>query len=217
MKFLRNDSLLGRIFATAGEIIVLNLIFLVCCLPVFTIGAACTGLCYAFLGKRRGISDSVVRAFFHAFKVNFRQATPAWLALLGLGVILYVDVAAFCPGGLMPNTPMFVFSLALGMVALLCAVYLFAVIAAFSNTLKNLVVQSFFLAAKNLPWSLLMAALLVVPLYLTFLVNLQWMLVGISCWVFFGFGLLGYVDSAIYLRIFKPYLSAVSSEGVPRG
>jgi uncharacterized membrane protein YesL len=92
-----------------------------------------------------------------------------------------------------------------GVLLFFMALYVFPVIGAFENSLKNLWIQSFFLAAKNIPFTLLMCFVVIAPLYLTFSSGIYFMFF-VSLWIFFGFGLVGYILSFIYLRIFTPYL-----------
>lgn len=53
----------------------LNILWLVCCLPIFTIGASTTALFYVTLKVVKNEENSLTKAFFHSFKENFRQST----------------------------------------------------------------------------------------------------------------------------------------------
>ena len=69
----------------------LNILWFICCLPVFTVGASTTALFYVTLKIARNEEGAVTRAFFHSFKENFRQATVIWLILLAVGILLGID------------------------------------------------------------------------------------------------------------------------------
>lgn len=69
----------------------LNILWLVCCLPVFTIGASTTALFYVSLKVAKNEEGSLTKAFFHSFKENFKQSTIIWLILLAVGIILGFD------------------------------------------------------------------------------------------------------------------------------
>lgn len=70
----------------------LNILWLVCCLPVVTIGASTTALFYVTLKVARNEEGtSLTKAFFHSFKANFRQSTVIWLILLAAGIVLGFD------------------------------------------------------------------------------------------------------------------------------
>lgn len=69
----------------------LNILWLVCCLPIFTIGASTTALFYVTLKVAKNEEGSLTKAFFHSFKENFKQSTIIWLILLAVGIILGFD------------------------------------------------------------------------------------------------------------------------------
>ena len=69
-----------------------NLLWLVCSLPIFTMGAATTALYYTCLKVIRNEEGHVAAAFFRSFRENFRQATVLWLIMLGAGLLLGFDV-----------------------------------------------------------------------------------------------------------------------------
>lgn len=69
----------------------LNLLWFICSLPIFTIGAATSALYYTCLKIIRNTEGNVTRTFFKAFKENFRQATVIWLIMLAVGLFLAFD------------------------------------------------------------------------------------------------------------------------------
>ena len=73
----------------------LNVLWLICCLPVVTAGASTTALFYVTLKVAKNEEGNLTRAFFHSFKENFRQATKIWLILLALGTALAFDGYVF--------------------------------------------------------------------------------------------------------------------------
>lgn len=75
------DSKLMQILDTLGNTIMLTSLFVLCCLPVITIGASFTALFAACRAQTRGMP--CFRAFFKAFGTNFLRATLLWL-LLGI-------------------------------------------------------------------------------------------------------------------------------------
>ena len=57
------------------DLLILNLVTLLLCLPVITAGAALTAMHYVLLKMVRGEEGYIVKSFFRAFKREFRQAT----------------------------------------------------------------------------------------------------------------------------------------------
>ena len=69
----------------------LNLLWLICCLPIVTVGASTTALFYVTLKIAKNEEGNLTKSFFRSFKENFRQATIIWLILLTVGIVLGFD------------------------------------------------------------------------------------------------------------------------------
>ena len=85
--FLKTDNPVFSFMGELGDVVLLNLTWLLCCVPVATIGASTTALFYV---ARKICLDEDYRVwhdFFHSFRANWKQATGLWLVLLaGLAV-----------------------------------------------------------------------------------------------------------------------------------
>ena len=66
----------------AGELLLLSFIFTLCCLPVVTIGPACTALYSTVVKNIRHGRGYPLREFFTAFKKRFKQSFIAGLVML---------------------------------------------------------------------------------------------------------------------------------------
>ena len=91
MKFLNYDSKFSRIMIKLCYACFLNLLWMICSLPIITIGASTTALYYACLKIVRDEDFDAGRMFFHSFKHNFKQATVIWLIMLAAGIFLGGD------------------------------------------------------------------------------------------------------------------------------
>ena len=78
------DGALARLLNTLGNLIVLNILTIICCVPVFTAGAAMTALYTMVMRMARKEDGKIISEYFKAFKVNFKQATILWLIFGGL-------------------------------------------------------------------------------------------------------------------------------------
>lgn len=74
------------------DLILLNVLWILCCLPVITAGAATTAAYYVSITSIRCGDGYVIKRFFESFKKNFRQITPVWLAILFFGLIMTADM-----------------------------------------------------------------------------------------------------------------------------
>lgn len=77
--------------STIADLMIINMLTLVCSLPIITIGPALTSMYYVLLRIRKDESNSVVKDFFHAFKMNFMQATVLWVIYLLAVIVLTID------------------------------------------------------------------------------------------------------------------------------
>ena len=78
-----------------ADLLILNILTLICCIPVFTIGASLTAMNYVALKMVRNEETYIVKSFFKSFRQNFRQATLIWLIYLLVFVILIGDFFIF--------------------------------------------------------------------------------------------------------------------------
>lgn len=81
---------IGRIISMAGNAIMMNLLFLVCCIPVVTIGQAFCALVSAIRYNIRG--DKWFTGFKVGFKTRFWRGTLAWCAMLAVDVFFLGEV-----------------------------------------------------------------------------------------------------------------------------
>ena len=91
MKKLNIDNGFFRFMALIGDWVAVSVLWLICCLPVVTAGASTLAL-FAVANKMAAGQDYFVRKdFCKAFKRDLRQATAAWLPMLGILVLLVLD------------------------------------------------------------------------------------------------------------------------------
>ena len=74
-----------------ADLVFLNIVTVICCIPIFTIGASLTAMHTIVLKIYRDEESYVIRGFFKAFKENFKQATIIWLIYLLLIIVLVLD------------------------------------------------------------------------------------------------------------------------------
>lgn len=91
MKLFSYDSAFSQAALRISGSVCLNLLWLICSLPIVTAGASTAALYSVTLKLARGEDCHLSRRFFRAFRENFRQATVLWLVLLGIGGFLALD------------------------------------------------------------------------------------------------------------------------------
>ncbi len=158
-------------FSKVVDTLILAILWLICCIPVITAGAASSALYYAYHKAIRQDGGHACKRFFKAFSSNFKQATLIWLILL---VFLVLSAfTCYLLAFLRQSVPMAGFLMAMGMViigfAVVWCLYVFPYQARFENTMANVLKNSAVLAVANAPRSLLLlvifAAAVIIALY----------------------------------------------------
>ncbi len=213
MKSLFNfDNPFIQLLCRLGDMMIVNVLFWVCCLPVVTAGASLCGLVKVVQAITLGDEPEVIRTFFKAFRTDFRQSTAAWLALVFIAACLAGDLmlARLClAGGALTAARVLVAVLALAVLAAAC--YLFPLLARYENTLREHCRNALLLAIGKLPRTVALTALNAAPFVLawaapvTFLKSLAvWLIVGFAGLSYLGCMLLRPVLAQLEGRSAKP-------------
>jgi len=85
---MKKMSFISDLLGSLGQIVVASILWAFCCLPMFTIGPACTALYYSVVKVIRRERGNILEAYFHAFKLNFWQSLGWNLLLLSYYAVL---------------------------------------------------------------------------------------------------------------------------------
>ena len=194
----------------------LNLLFIVCCIPVITIGAATTALYYVTLKMAKDEEGYITRSYFKSFKENFKQATVIWIGFLVVGMIMITDLRIVNGG----NTAEILSSPALGnvimvavflmgIVILMVGTYIFPILAQFDNTIKNTAKNAFLISIRHLPYTIAMLFITAIP------VVLIWFFPALFILVLVMFSATAYFNSKLFNKIFVLYMPKEDSSSDP--
>ena len=176
---MKKESKLGAVLTAVIDIVTAGLLWLLCSLPVVTLGAASSALYYAVVKCIRHERGGLTKSFFKAFRRDFKTATLLWLIFLAAGLLFAADVRAFSRmnGGTMETV---------GKILLLALLaffpWVFAFVSRFSNTVGGTLKYCAYLALRNVGRTLLMAAeLLGFGLVVWLMPPLIFLLPGLVC------------------------------------
>ena len=157
MKIFSYDSKFSQLLLKLCYACYLNLLWLVCSLPIVTVGASTTALYYSCLKIVRDEDSHVGACFFRSFRENFRQATALWLILLGLGLFLAGDgyiVYHLRQSAEGPMAVVWTLILAMviagGIVYVIVLEYVFPLVASVSNTNAAMLKNAFLIGTHYL-------------------------------------------------------------------
>lgn len=198
------DSKFMQAMDRVCDLLLLNVLFLVTCLPLFTIGASAAAMyavCFRFDSEKE---ERIFKSYFRAFRDNFRQGTVLWLVILLFGGTSCLNVLIFRG---MTNVLYYLFfpCAVLLALAVLMGSYLFPLVSQFRCDNRSALKNALFLSIGYLPRSLAVSAVNVLPLglfllypYLFFQTGLVWIL------IYFSAG--AYINSLILKKVFTPYM-----------
>ncbi|MDD7402666.1 MAG: YesL family protein [Butyribacter sp.] len=138
-RFFAPDSKPMLFLSKVFDILIVSILFLLCSIPVITIGPALCALYYTtrkIVTRREGY---VVRTFFHSFRINFLQAFPIWLVLLVVALLMGVNIwysATHFQGAF--RIAMLAFYFAVLIIDVILIGYIFPILSRFSCTGKML-------------------------------------------------------------------------------
>ena len=195
------DSLLIKALTLLFDLMYLNLLFLICSIPIFTIGAAATAL-YAVLFQRiRGKEIKVGKTYFAEFKSNFRQATAFWVPFFLIVAFLSADV--YISHNILPEAYRFLqypVSIVL-FIILWTTVLVFPQMALFKSPTRQIIKNSALLSIVNFP-IIMMVFVIHIFLFLIADLSAKSEVIVISVLLFFGIAALAWFFCLFYRRIF---------------
>lgn len=207
--FFNLDSPFMIFLSNLTDVVILNVLCLICCIPIVTIGPSITAMHYVTLKMAREEEGYVVKSFFKAFKDNFKQSLIAWLGFIVITIVFLVDYRILKITG-MNNSKIFLMVIgAIYLFVCLTTMYIFPLMARFENTLVQTVKNALLMSILHIFKTIVMAIIYVLPIIL---VPLHYNLIL----VFLIIGLSGpaYINSFIWKSIFKKYEPEVVLEEV---
>ncbi|MCM3717732.1 YesL family protein [Fictibacillus phosphorivorans] len=195
-------SIEGKIFTTLARIfdlLTLNVLFIMSCLPIITIGAALTAMYTTTFKMARNEETSIALDYWNGFKHNFKQSTKIWLTIV-MAAVTFLFAAQFFMG----KGSAFLFPMLFVVtVSLLAFLYVFPLLAKFENSSFQTIKNAIFISFHSMAYSILLFAITlffvgIIPIFLPKLLII---------WLFLGCSLSAYVKSFLFERLFNNYVA----------
>lgn len=199
-KIFNLDSPVMQILNKIADLVWLNLLTMICCIPIITAGAAFTAQHYVVLKMVRNQEGYITRSFFKSFKTNFRQATCIWLIFLAFILMFVGDIYIFAYTEMNFPRILIILVCAAAIILSLVGVYIFPVLARFDNSIKNTIRNAFMIAIISLPRTIAMLLISALPIIL---LRISLRLVPISALL--GFSGTAYLCAMLYNGVFKKF------------
>ncbi|KSV57446.1 YesL family protein [Acetivibrio ethanolgignens] len=160
-----NSGIMG-FMSKVADMVLLSLLWVVCSIPVVTIGAATAALYYTAVKSIRRDRSYIFQSFISSFKENLIQGTLLWLLLLAVIAVLGVNLR-FCQGLFAMETGqvtglllMAVYSF-MGLLSGFTALYMLPVLSRFTLKKREILKMSLFMSIRHLPYTILLAVIIV--------------------------------------------------------
>ena len=198
MNIFEEGSPFQRFLNKMADLLILNIITMLMCLPIITAGAALTAMHYVLLKMVRGEEGYILKSFFRSFKREFRQATVLWILYVALAALMASNLVLVLQGS--GRYPIWLPSsiVVVAVLELMFMIYTFAMLSRFDDTIYHTLLNAVTLTFAELPRSLEMAVITLVPLIAFLRVSIL-----LPVLVLFGLSVPGYACAMIYVPVFR--------------
>ena len=190
-----------------ADIMILGVVFMLACIPIFTAGAALTAAYYMGFKMVKNEESYIIKGFFKAFKENFKQATMIWILVLIFFGVLMADYRIVLYSGISFASWLRIAMVSVTLVVMLGIVFVFPIQARFENTVKNTIKNAFLMALSHLPSAFLLIIIYAVPYLILYFVPQL-----LPAVFLLGFGCIFYFKSFVLLRVFRKYETPETEE-----
>ncbi|NLG03098.1 MAG: YesL family protein [Clostridia bacterium] len=195
------DSPLMSFLGKMADLLWLNILYILCCIPIITIGASTSALYYVTLKMSANEEGYITKSFFKSFKQNFKQATIIWLMMLVVGAVIFVDFRFLSMNETPFGKAIFIALCIICVLLAFVSVYIFPLLAKFDNTIKNSLKNALLISIRHFPYTIVLIVGMIVPFILIFLIMRLLPLLFL-----FAFSFTAYYCSFIFKKIFANYI-----------
>lgn len=201
MKKFGIDNPFFGFMSRLGDLLILNILFVVTCIPVVTIGMSCAALYRVALRMARKESNYVAREYFQACREEWKKSTVIWILFLATGALLFFDV-------LVAGEMWSALNVAVGVLILIWAflfTWAFPLQARFENPVRVTLKNAMYMSVRYLPFTLLMTVLNAVPAVCIVLGSAVTAL-AVPIYIVVGFSLTARINAVLLDRSFRNYV-----------
>lgn len=207
------EGALFRFTERLVNLVALNMLYLIFCIPIVTIGPATVALRYVTLKYAENVEDRVWAPFIHSFRQNLKQGMLVGVISTFLGLAL--AWALYIIYQLVMKDDGFNMVM-LVLVSLSCIIYLmmmgyvYPMIARYENTTRQIFRTSLILAIRHLPATVCLAIIAAAPILLMF--SAYTFMIALTFYFFVGHAAVAFFQDKLISRIFVQYTPRETTE-----
>lgn len=203
-KIFDMDNSFMRGLARITDFVLLNILFLLCCIPIVTIGASLSALYSMTLKMVKNEESYTVKGFLQAFRQNLKQGSIFGVTFTVIIVMLVVDLFFLGNADVPVMKLIKVLSMAVLIGIFILSLYIFPIIGRFQMSSKEIFRNALLISIAHLPKTLLLIAMYI-PVVLMMLYSGVSMYLLRSIYLVCGFALMAYLQSIVLRKIFSEY------------
>lgn len=205
-RFFNMDNKFFVFMGKIADLCMLNLLCIICCIPIVTAGASLTALYYVTMKMVRNEEAYIFRSFFRSFKQNFKQATVINIIMLAAAALLYIDTNIAGKMGQPAGKILGMIFAAFTLLYVMILLYVYPLLAKFYNSVKNTFKNAILMAIRHLPYTILMLLICACPILILFIPSFQIQMSLIMLVILFGPAVIAYANSHFFVKIFDRYI-----------
>ncbi len=203
MKFLQQEGSVVNGLNRLIDLILLNILWFVCSIPIFTLGATTCAVYDITMKYALHQDPSIVSTFFGSFKNNFKKGTALFFIFLAMGLFIGFDLFCAFWWDISIKFVMIVVILAVGYFYLAVISHVFPVLSYFDTGVKETIKKSFFLSMSNGIYTIFIMVLNILPI-LAIIAFPSLFGQIIFFWFIIGFAMIAFLNSMHLVRLFDP-------------
>lgn len=201
---LAPDGPIANAFNRILDLLIINALWLLCSLPVITLGASTSAMYYVTLKLARKEEGSVSKMFFRSFRDNLKQGIILTCVFAAVGILLYIDyrlamattgAAGFVSVGLLLLAALFY-----GITIL----YAFPLQASFANTVFGTLKRALLIGLLHPFSSIVMLVIQCIPLIVVYYFP-KYFFMFLPVWLLIATAALAYLFSLWLIKVLEQY------------
>lgn len=209
--FFNLENPVFQILSKLCDMLFVSIAFIFLCIPVITIGPACTALYYAVVKVIRRERGYIFREFFRSFKLNFKRGAILGILLTFIFIVLGFDLI-YAWGLTEPDSSKgsLLMGVFIGITFLVAgfSIYVFPILSRFDMTVRQLIKAATYMSIRHILFTILMIAVNAAAVVITFFV---------FPFIFIAPAATVLVNSLMMERIFKRYMPESEGAGEETG
>lgn len=198
-RFFDANNPLMRFLSWLVDLVIINVLTIVCAVPIVTVGASFTAMNYVLLHKARDNETYIGKMFFHSFRDNLKQGILCGLIYLVIGLIAGVDLYVLHIFDMKATTALMIILSVVSCFIFVTAVYVFGLLARYENTVSGTFRNAIQLTIAHLPLTLVMIVIWMAWLFVLWYFPKTTVLL----FLLFGFSLPGFLCALLYDPVFR--------------